>query len=136
MLYKLTFLIVGFDTPNAKWQVVGTAETRISTTSIADTGLAMASLSHLAFTKPEDVPDFVCLSGHSVSFQEARDIFSAAKGIDISLTCLDDAELKQSVLAAHASAKLSDPAYIIVNDIKYVITPNLACIIPLTNNSN
>lgn len=115
---RLTISIVGFDTPNAKWELVGTPDTRISTTSIADAGLAVASLAYLAFTKPEAVPDHVRLSGQLVSFQEARDIFSSVKGIDITVTYLDAEEFRKVVVAAHGSAKLTDHPYTIANDIK------------------
>ena len=115
------FSSVGFDTANAKWDLFGTPETRISTTWLEDIGLAVASLTHIAITKPEVTPDYVRLSGQSVSLQEARDIFSAAKGIDIVVTYLDDAELKKSVIAAHATTTMSDPAWCVLNDLKYVI---------------
>jgi len=111
----------GYDTPNKKWTVVGPPSTTLTVTSINDVGRAVASITALAFRKPDNVPDVVRLSGQTLTIQEARDIFAESRNADISVESLDAEVFKKEAMARLPFIKMSDSAFAIIDYLKVAI---------------
>lgn len=65
---------VGFDFANNVFTSVGSPDARFSVTSLPDIGRAVSALALVALENPAKVPNYVRISGSSISHSEAREI--------------------------------------------------------------
>ncbi|KAI0630223.1 hypothetical protein C8Q77DRAFT_249300 [Trametes polyzona] len=85
---------IGFDLEKNVYTPYGSASAKFATTSKADIGRAVASLSLLALdpSSAASVPDEVRIAGSIVSFEDVRDIVARVKGVAPGEIKSEDAE--------------------------------------------
>ena len=86
------------------YEAVGSADKKVSFTSVGDIGKAVAVIAGMSETELEKVPDQVHISGTSASISEVAELMNAhstPKG-EISATIVDEAEYKRKTFESGA----------------------------------
>ena len=87
----------GFDTKKGVYEAVGSADTKVSFTSVGDIGKVVAVIAGMSEAELEEVPDQLHISGTSASTSEIAELMNAQstpKG-DISATTIDETAYKR-----------------------------------------
>ncbi|KAI0628747.1 NAD-P-binding protein [Trametes polyzona] len=107
---ELAFNVIGFDLENNAFTCFGAPSQRISFTSTADVGRALARLSTLALEPltAGKVPDELRISGSTASFEEVRDLVARARGVQKGVIGSEDLELRKRALRDTPGSHVAD----------------------------
>ncbi|KAI0831641.1 NAD-P-binding protein [Trametes gibbosa] len=80
---ELTFAVVGFDLQRNEFRCFGSPVQRVTFTSMGDVGRVLARLSMIALepSLAGTAPDELRVAGDTKSYEEIRDLFAQAKGL-------------------------------------------------------
>ncbi|KIO26445.1 hypothetical protein M407DRAFT_74465 [Tulasnella calospora MUT 4182] len=88
---------LGVDTKNAVYTSLGSADTPISFNSREDISSSTVRISVLAAADPNSVPDFTRINGSAASYNQLAALVGKARGTDIKVVEVDDAEGKKQL---------------------------------------
>ncbi|KAG8964442.1 hypothetical protein FRC05_003816 [Tulasnella sp. 425] len=88
---------VGLDTKNGVYTSLGPADTPISFNAREDISSSVVRISVLAAADPKSVPDFVRINGSAISYNQLAALVGKARGAEIKVVEVDDAESKKLV---------------------------------------
>lgn len=88
---------MGLDTKNGAYTSLGPANTPISFNAREDISSSIARISVLAAADANSVPEFVRINGSAVSYNQLAALVGKARGAEIKVVEVDDAESKKLV---------------------------------------